>query len=105
MANVFCQNPGKSLLHSISGMCPGEPLYLRHVYFFVPCLILSFPGHSHAQYCFKMYAESTSKITSLFNILTGSLGQAEVVLMNHRGGIKSYRPTEIWVENEEMVLK
>lgn len=52
-----------------------------------------------------MYAESTSKITSLFNILTGSLGQAEVVLMNHRGGIKSYRPTEIWVENEEMVLK
>lgn len=52
-----------------------------------------------------MYAESTFKITSLFNILTSSLGKTEVVVMNHRGGKKSYRPTEVWRENEEIVLK
>lgn len=57
----------------------------------VACLILSFPGHLHSHYCFKMSADSTFKIASLFSILTGSLGQADMVVMNHRGGKESHR--------------
>lgn len=71
---------------------PRKPLYLWHVCFFVPCLILSFPGHSHAHCYFKIYTDSTFKITSLFNILTGNLGQAEVVVMDHRGENKAADP-------------
>lgn len=58
-----------------------------------------------------MYAESTSKITFLFNILTGSLGQAEVVVMNHREGKKATDPQKSgwkmkkWFLSEEMVPK
>lgn len=69
----------------------------------VACLILSFPGHSHARYCFKMSADSAFKTTSLFNILTGSLGQADMAVMKLRGGKQSYGAVQIGLKNEEMV--
>lgn len=71
---------------------PRKYLYLCHVCFFVLSLILSFPGHSHAHYYFKIYTDSSFKITSLFNILTSSLGQAEAVVMDHRGRNKAADP-------------
>lgn len=108
MANDPGQKPGKSLLRGMAlhrGVLP-ESLRISDIFVsLVACLILSFPGHPHAHYCFKMSADSIFKITSLFSILTGGLGQADMVVMNHRGGKESYGATQIWLKNEEMVPK
>ena len=66
-------------------------------------LILSLPEHLRACYCFKTSAGSTFKFTSLCSILTGSLGQADMLAMNHRGGKESYGAAQIWLKNKEIV--
>lgn len=106
MANDPGQKPGKFLLHStaLHRRALPESLCISDIFVsLVACLILNFPGHPHAHYCFKTSADSTFKITSLFSVLTGSLGQAGMVVMNHRGAKGSDRAVQIWLKNEEMV--
>lgn len=108
MADDPGQKTGKSLLHSMAphrGALPGCLCISDIVVSLVARLIPGFLGHPHAHYCFKMSVDSTFKITSLFSILTGTLGQADMVVMNHRGGKESYRAMQIWLKNEQMVPK